>query len=112
MMVFVIANPGSGRPSFPRTMILGFALLARLFLWRGRLFYIGFDKRWRRRFLFFQLFDPPQSDSKPFLRLLQGLTQFLLLFSQLGRFFFRHVPSLLERSSLNTCANHLGHDLA
>src|SRR2546421_8576596 len=91
-----------GHCSFPSTIILGFALLAWLFLLSGRLFHIGFDERWRRRFLFFHLFDPSQSDTKPFLRLFQCLTQFLVLFSQLGRFFFCHDPSLSERSSLNS----------
>src|SRR5947209_18220976 len=79
-----------GHCSFPSTIILGFALLAWLVLLSGRLFHIGFDERWRRRFLFFHLFDPSQSDTKPFLRLFQCLTQFLVLFSQLGRFFFCH----------------------
>src|SRR5437870_4602208 len=91
-----------GHCSFPSTIILGFALLAWLVLLSGRLFHIGFDERWRRRFLFFHLFDPSQSDTKPFLRLFQCLTQFLVLFSQLGRFFFCHDPSLSERSSLNS----------
>src|SRR5947209_19114299 len=91
-----------GHCSFPSTIILGFALLAWLFLLSGRLFHLGFDERWRRRFLFFHLFDPSQSDTKPFLRLFQCLTQFLVLFSQLGRFFFCHDPSLSERSSLNS----------
>src|SRR2546423_14673662 len=91
-----------GHCSFPSTIILGFALLAWLFLLSSRLFHIGFDERWRRRFLFFHLFDPSQSDTKPFLRLFQCLTQFLVLFSQLGRFFFCHDPSLSERSSLNS----------
>src|SRR4051794_11774357 len=91
-----------GHRSFPSTIILGFALLAWLFLLRGRLFHIGFDKRWRRRLLFFQLLDPSQSDTKQFLRLFQCLTQFLVLFSQLDRFFFYHDPSLSERSSLNS----------
>src|SRR5437588_12960946 len=91
-----------GHCSFPSTIILGFALLAWLVLLSGRLFHLGFDERWRRRFLFFHLFDPSQSDTKPFLRLFQCLTQFLVLFSQLGRFFFCHDPSLSERSSLNS----------
>src|SRR5438309_919580 len=94
-----------GHCSFPSTIILGFALLAWLVLWSGRLFHLGFDERWRRRFLFFHLFDPSQSDTKPFLRLFQCLTQFLVLFSQLGRFFFCHDPSLSERSSLNSYEN-------
>src|SRR5881398_240713 len=91
-----------GHCSFPSTIILGFALLAWLVLLSCRLFHLGFDERWRRRFLFFHLFDPSQSDTKPFLRLFQCLTQFLVLFSQLGRFFFCHDPSLSERSSLNS----------
>src|SRR5260370_37955330 len=78
---------------------LSFLALLLFFLWW--FFHIGFDKRWRRRFLVFQLFDPKKGNTQQFLCLLECFTQFLVFLPQLGRFFFSHRLSLSERSSLN-----------
>src|ERR1700676_976675 len=78
-----------------------FLPLLLFFLWW--FFHIGFDKRWRRRFQLFQLFDSQEGGTEQFLRLLEGFTQFLVFFLKVERFFFchRHALSLPEWSSLN-----------
>ena len=90
--------------SATRPIVLGLALLARLFLFGGWLLHLGFDKRRWRRFLLFQFFDPSEGDTQQFLRLLQCFTQFLVFLPQVDRFFFCHALSLSEWSSLNSYA--------
>ncbi len=87
------------------------SFLPLLLFFRLRFFHFGFDKRWQRRFLVVQLFDPQQGDTKQFLRLLQSFTQFLIFFPKVGRFFCCHCHglSLPERSSLNSYVKHLIH---
>jgi len=91
-----------GQSPATRSIVLGFALFARLFLFGGWLLHIGFDKSRRRCFLLFQFFDPSKGDTQQFLCLLQCFTQFLVFLPQLHRFFFCHGLSLSERSSLNS----------
>src|SRR6185437_6019303 len=88
--------------SWTSAIVLGLAFLLWLLLFGLGLFRIGFDKRWRRRFLFFQLFNPSKGQTQELLRLFESLSQFLIFLSQLGRVFFCHVLSLSERSSLNS----------
>src|ERR1700694_2234206 len=76
-----------GLRSSTSMVMLRITLFSYGFLFGSFLFHIGFDKGWRRCFLFFQFFNPSQSDTQQILCLLQRFAQFLVFLPKVSYFF-------------------------